>query len=211
MNFHKRSVPDRAIDVHIADTTAALSRFVHPGHAAAIWRRQMPPDVQSWLDRVHPDNLPRGRLALSLDDVWKATQDLFDLAELPVGPERDWLQRDIVELSHLFSNVLSARYLKMRLEVITTNACRKFHIDAVTARMVCTYRGSGTQYGVSIDGNDPRRVFTVQTGAPIMLRGSLWPVSKPPQLVHRSPPIDGTGETRLVLVLDQVADLEETE
>ncbi|MEL7183288.1 MAG: DUF1826 domain-containing protein, partial [Pseudomonadota bacterium] len=83
---------------------------------------------------------------------------------------------------------------------------RKFHIDALTSRLVCTYRGTGTQYGTSLDGDDPRRVFTVQTGAPILLRGTLWPGHPSSGLLHRSPPIEGTGESRLVMVLDPVFD-----
>ncbi|EEE38158.1 hypothetical protein RKLH11_1999 [Rhodobacteraceae bacterium KLH11] len=104
---------------------------------------------------------------------------------------------------------MSATFLRLRLDVVTTNACRRFHIDAITARLVCTYRGTGTQYGVSTDGADPQRVFTVQTGSPILLRGTLWPAEPPSGLLHRSPPIEGTGETRLVLVLDPVTDPED--
>lgn len=87
----------------------------------------------------------------------------------------------------------------LRLDVVTRNACRRFHIDAVTARLVCTYRGTGTRYGVSTGGGEPRRVFTVPTGSPIVLRGMRWPETPLSGLLHRSPPIEGTGETRLVL------------
>ncbi len=78
--------------------------------------------------------------------------------------------------------------------------------DAITARLVCTYRGTGTQYGMSTDDADPQSVFTVPTGSPILLRGTFWPAEPPSGLLHRSPPIEGTGETRLVLVIDPVSD-----
>jgi hypothetical protein len=42
----------------------------------------------------------------------------------------------------------------------------------------------------------------VPTGAPILLRGTLWPEQPKSGLLHRSPPIEGSGETRLLLVLD---------
>ncbi|MEO1549526.1 MAG: DUF1826 domain-containing protein, partial [Pseudomonadota bacterium] len=64
----------------------------------------------------------------------------------------------------------------------------------------------GTQYGISVDGTEPARVFTVQTGAPILLRGTEWPEEPKSGLLHRSPPIEGSGETRLVLVLDPIFD-----
>lgn len=204
MNFVRKTLKDAAVGVGIADDPAGLSAFLHPGCAAAIWRRQMPPEVQAWLDRLDPESLPRGRAILPKQAVAETVGHVCDVSGLPEGAERDWLQGDILSLAEMLSDLLQANFLRLRLDVITTNACRKFHVDAITARLVCTYRGTGTQYGVSIDGDDPKRVFTVQTGAPILLRGTLWPATPPTGLLHRSPPIAGTGETRLVLVLDPV-------
>lgn len=209
MNFVTKTVRNAAIGVEIADEPAAFRTFLQPGCAAAIWRRQTPPEVQSWLDGIDGEALPRARVVLPTDAVDETVQHLFDTVNLPDGTERAWLQKDIVGLADILSDLMNARYLRLRLDAVTTNACRKFHIDAVTARLVCTYRGTGTQYGVSSDGDDPRRVFTVQTGAPILLRGTLWPDEPPSGLLHRSPPIEGTGETRLVLVLDPVTDPED--
>ena len=87
---------------------------------------------------------------------------------------------------------------------------RKFHMDAVVARLVCTYRGSGTQYGTSVAGGDPEVIARVATGSPIVMRGSLWPETPKSGLLHRSPPIEGSGETRLLFVLDPVSDPEQT-
>ena len=103
---------------------------------------------------------------------------------------------------------MRARFLRLRLDVIAHDACRKFHIDAITARLICTYRGTGTQYGISTDGFEPTRIFTTPTGSPLILRGTLWPTNPPAGLLHRSPPIEGSGETRLLLVLDPVDDPE---
>lgn len=209
MNLFTRTVGDAAIGIEMADDPAALSVFLQPGCAAAIWRRQPPPEVQSWLDGIDGEALPRARVILPPHAVGEAVQHLFDIANLPDGTERAWLQKDIVGLADIFSDLMNARYLRLRLDAVTTNACRKFHIDAVTARLVCTYRGTGTQYGISTEGHEPRRVFTTQTGAPIVLRGTLWPAEPSSGLLHRSPPIEGTGETRLVLVLDPVDDPED--
>jgi hypothetical protein len=161
------------------------------------------------LDGIDGEALPRARVVLPRHAVGEVVQQLFDMANLTDGAERAWLQQDIIGLADILSDLMNARYLRLRLDVVTTNGCRKFHIDVATARLVCTYRGTGTQYGVSSDGDDPRRVFTVQTGAPILLRGTLRPTEPPSSLLHRSPPIEGTGETRFVLVLDPVDDPED--
>ena len=121
------------------------------------------------------------------------------------------LVNDVAAMADLFTGVLDAPYLRLRLDVISTDACRKFHIDAIRARLICTYRGSGTQYGISTDGHAPRSVFAVPTGSPMIMRGTLWPETPKSGLLHRSPPIEGTGETRLVLVLDPEDELEAEE
>lgn len=141
--------------------------------------------------------------------VLVTVQLLCDIAQLPEGPARLCLEDDNARLADRFSTLMRAPCLLLRLDMVTTNAGSKFHIDAVPARLICTYRGSGTQYGFSTDGAPPARVFQVATGAPIILLGTLWSEEPKPGLLNPSPPIAGTGETRLVLVLDPVFDLEE--
>lgn len=211
MNYVTHHLEDTVPSVAIGDDVSSLSDVLHPSCSAAIWRRQAPPFVQTWLDDLHVDTLPNGRVVVHSDAVSKTVGQLFDMANMPDGPERQWLQEDITSLAETFSNLMQAEYLRLRLEAVKTNACRKFHIDAITARLVCTYRGTGTQYGVSANGAAPDRVFTVPTGAPILLRGTLWPADPASGLLHRSPPIEGTGETRLLLVLDPVFELKDEE
>ena len=209
MSVVREIVKEAAIGVGVADMPEGLSAIYHPGCAGAIWRRQPLPDFQSWIDGIDADVLPRARVILRPEALREAASEICDASGTPAGPERDRLVEDIAALADIFGGLMRARWLRLRLDVVTTNACRKFHIDAVTARLVCTYRGTGTQYGISTDGAEPRRIFTVPTGAPILLRGTLWPERPRSGLLHRSPPIEGTGETRLVLVLDPVDDPEE--
>ncbi|MEM9845122.1 MAG: DUF1826 domain-containing protein, partial [Pseudomonadota bacterium] len=132
-----------------------------------------------------------------------------DATGLPECDARVMLVDDVAALASIFASVMQSPYLRLRLDVISTNACRKFHVDTLTARLICTYRGSGTQYGIAAQGGEPRDIWNVPTGSPMILRGTLWPAPSKPGLLHRSPPIEGTGETRLVLVLDPIADLED--
>lgn len=211
MSFVRKTFKGAAVGVAVADDPAGLRAFLQPGCAAAIWRRNMPKDVQSSLESVPEDALPNGRVILPKGAVAETVGHLCDMSAMPNGGERAWLEADIAEMARMFADLMQTDYLRLRLDRIQTNACRRFHIDAVTARLVCTYRGTGTQYGVSTDGAEPKRVFTVPTGAPILLRGTLWPAEPPSGLLHRSPPIEGTGETRLVLVVDPILDPDEAE
>jgi hypothetical protein len=199
-------VRDAAIGVGVADTPEGLSAIRHPGCAAAIWRRQPLPRFRSWIDRLDPANLPRARIILPVEAVRAAVDQVCQASGTPEGPARDMLIDDVAALAGIFSTLMRAPWLRLRLDVVTTDACPRFHVDAVTARLICAYRGTGTQYGVSTDGAAPSRVFTVPTGAAVILRGTLWPQGPRTGLLHRSPPIEGTGETRLVLVLDPVDD-----
>ena len=212
MHTNCQLLRDAAFGVGVADDPDGLTDIHRPGVAAVIWRRQPIRDFQDWIDRLDPaalPRLPRTRLILQPYAVRDAVEAVCDGSGTPDGAERDRLVDDIAKLSSIFAGLMSAPFLRLRIDVVTTNACPKFHIDAVTSRLVCTYRGTGTQYGISTDGADPRRVFIVPTGSPILLRGTLWPERPSSGLLHRSPPIEGTGETRLVLVLDPVLNPEE--
>ncbi|PJI84676.1 uncharacterized protein DUF1826 [Yoonia maricola] len=202
-------VRDATAGVAIAETPEDLTAFLKPGCAAAIWRRQPAPGFQNWIDTLDPTRLPQGRIILRPHAVTMAVTELCDIAKTPAGPEREQLVGDIGALADIFAGLIQASYLRLRLQPVTSNTCRKFHIDAITARLVCTYRGQGTQYGISSAGQDPTRIFSVATGAPILLRGTRWPATPATGLLHRSPPIEGTGETRLVLVLDAVDRMED--
>ena len=211
MNFVRKTVKDAAVGVGVADEPTGLRAFLQPGCAAAIWRRNIPKDVHCWLANLPEDALPTGRVILPKRAVGETVGHLCDMYGLPNGEQRAWLEADITEMAQMFAELMQTNYLRLRLDKVRTNACRRFHIDAITARLVCTYRGTGTQYGISVDGAEPKRVFTVPTGAPILLRGTLWPTDPPSGILHRSPPIEGTGETRMVLVIDPVFDRDEAE
>ncbi|MEM6422358.1 MAG: DUF1826 domain-containing protein [Pseudomonadota bacterium] len=206
MTLARARVTDAAIGVGVSETPKGLSAIHHPGCAAVIWRRDPLPSFQSWIDALAPEQLPTTRSILRADSVREAASQICEAAGTPASVERDRLVGDTAALATIFAELMGTPYVRLRFGVVTGNACRKFHIDAVTARLVCTYRGTGTQYGISTDGDEPQRVFTVPTGAPILLRGTLWPEQPASGLLHRSPPIEGTGETRLVLVLDPIAD-----
>lgn len=197
--------------VSIVQYRQDLQRFRDTDCAAAIWNRELPLDVSSWLAALDARLLPNDRVILPHEAVKDTVRDICDEAAMPDGEPRHWLIEDIARMADSFANLMKAPYLRLRLQAISTNACRKFHLDAITGRLVCTYRGQGTQYGTSARGKTPGHICTVPTGAPILLRGTLWPPEPATGLLHRSPPIEGTGETRLVLVLDPIFDPEDAE
>ncbi len=206
MTLVQKTIENAAIGIGVLEDIKDFNVLHQPGVAATIWRRQLPPEFQGWLDSLPVENLPSTRIIVRSENINQAIVAICTNAGITDDVNRKFLVDDSVMLSEQFAELMQADVVRIRFDVIQDDACRKFHIDAVTARLVCTYRGSGTQYGISIDGNEPKRIFTVPTGAPMMLKGTKWPEPPASGLLHRSPPIEGSGMTRLVLVIDPIFD-----
>ena len=197
------------VGVALAQTACDFSIIQDPDCAAVLCQTQLSSHVLAWLASLGPMCLPKARVILRPDRVQSALVQICDMSQMPVCSEREAFIAHAQQLSDAFMHIMKAPYMRLRLDIISHNACSRFHIDAMTARLICTYRGSGTQYGLANADGDPETVHTVPTGAAIVLRGKRWPPKAKVDLVHRSPPIQGTGQTRLVLVLDPIADLDE--
>ena len=93
--------------------------------------------------------------------------------------------------------------------------CRRFHTDINSLRLLCTYVGQGTLWVpdemvnhkafLNKGGNeeivtDESQIQHAGTGDVIILKGALYPEANP--IVHRSPAIEGNGESRLLLRID---------
>ncbi len=188
----------------VVSRPSGLAAIQQPACAATIWQRAPLLGFQHWINALPPEQLPKARMLLRPEAVCDALINIASQRGTPDCSKCNLLIEDVSALAAIFASLISTAYLRLRFDVINTNACRKFHIDAVTARLICTFRGTGTQFGLSEGGRDPERIMTVPTGSPIILRGTRWPETPVSRLLHRSPPIVGTGETRLVLVLDPV-------
>ena len=196
------------VGIGFAKTIEDLEVIRDPGCAVALCQRRTNKNVLEWLERLDPDRLPKARVILPLDRINEALEQICDISDTPDCAERNRLIDDVTELAKAFADLMKTAHLRLRFDVVTTNSCKKFHIDRITARLLCTYRGTGTQYGFSVDGTEPDHILTVPTGSSIVLRGSLWPETPKSGILHRSPPIEGTGDYRSVLVLDPIFDLE---
>ena len=198
-------IPDSLPDpVKIVENGDDLCQIGRDGVGGVIWRRQIPEEFRNWIDGLDPQLLPSARAILHPQDTRALVTDICDAAKTPAGSNREWLIDDVCALADRFVDIMSSPYLQLRFDVVADDACRKFHRDMVRARLICTYRGRGTQYGIAHGAADPQRISDVPAGAPIFLRGNLWHDPAAGDLRHRSPPIAGTGETRLILVLDAV-------
>lgn len=116
------------------------------------------------------------------------------------------LVEDAAHLARLFCAAMDLARFELRLEVVRTDSCRKFHADYVTARLITSYVGEGTHWLEQEDaervaaGAEPQRIHRLDTFDVGLFKGKLG-TDRP--AIHRSPPIAGTdGGARLLLVLN---------
>jgi hypothetical protein len=179
----------------------------------ALWQRSLPegvgPELERWV---------RGG-AVPCDRRYRlATPDLSRWLEgLPEGEVRRWIEEDIRALLRQFGAALGETELRLVLGPVFNDRCRKFHVDYLRMRMLCTYVGPGTEWvddphvrrevlASDEDGGatnvqivpNPDQVQRAQVGDVLWIRGRVdrlgWRGG-----VHRSPPLAGTGQVRLVL------------
>lgn len=187
------------------DTPEGLFPIHRSDCAAAIWRRNPLPSFQSWINGLTPEQLPKARLILSPENVREAMFHICKKYGTPNCSERDRLIDDTAALAKVFSSIFHASCLQVRIDIVNTNVCQEFHIDAVLPRLVCTYRGTDTQYGFSTEGRDHKDIFTVPIGAPILLRDKFLQELPKLGLFSSSSLPEGTKETHFVLVIAPIS------
>jgi hypothetical protein len=168
-----------------------------------------PSAARDWTDIRRADCpfiLEERALAVSMDEL----RDLLDrvpftlraagtVSSLCEGLELPpALVRDIATLADRFATVMGCAAVRLRFEGIDSNACKKVHADYTDVRLVTTYAGPGSLYAPQ---GDPGCLEAVLTGWVALFKGRLFHPDHPPCL-HCSPSIEGTGEQRLVLVID---------
>ncbi|MEM7701327.1 MAG: DUF1826 domain-containing protein [Pseudomonadota bacterium] len=167
----------------------------------AVWERQSDPSFATLLC----DDCDDVRFAAPLAGLEARLRSELEKAGYPETAERAALIADIVDLAEQYSAIMELDAISVRLALVTTNSCRKFHGDYVKARLITTYIGTGTQWLDTEDANrvargeQPLRIQKLTAGDVGLFKGKMWTQSP---AIHRSPPIEGTDQTRLMLVLD---------
>lgn len=172
---------------------ASLDAIARSDAALAIWSRSLPDTLRVALASLDLDTVNDVSLDIAADEAIGGALVDAGYPDLVAA----LLAEDIGLLARRHAGLTGEDRLRLRLDVIETDACRRFHADFVTLRLLCTYVGPGTQW-CRADAIDAVR--DVPTGAVGVFKGRL--LLDPPPLLHRSPPISASGERRLVLAID---------
>lgn len=182
-----------------------LHEVLDPGCNLAIW--------QGAVSGRFADLLAEDRDDLRFQSAIRFLHDRLRLELEAAGyeeaPATEELIAGVASLAEHFCAVLGLDELEVRLEVVATDSCRKWHADYVRARLIATLVGPGTQWLTSADaervrsGLEPLRVNAMAPGDAGIFKGKL---ATGAPAVHRSPPIAGTGAKRLLVVLNPPAE-----
>ncbi len=203
-----------AVKVRVVESPdyAVLHRIAEPDVALAIWHRPQAAGLAAWLDSLQAERLPEGHFIGPAACVPARLAALCDLVELADSPERRALIDDIAGLARGFAARAGSRDVDLRLEAIGHDACWRFHRDHVGYRLNATYRGPGTQWPPLEHAARALRAQRRYRGPlnefPRFAAGLFKGVVRAgtEAIVHRSPPVAGSGQTRLFLCLNEVHD-----
>lgn len=179
----------------------------------AIWSRSLTPKVQQFIQSFVQksgkmerfQNLGQNDTAATALPKWALEMEHVD----------QWLA-DVDQIIAMYRCLFEPDAVGLRLHVIDSTMCPRFHVDRVPARLLCTYQGTGTEWLPEAQVTRPRspgplpeqdpeeqQIQRIPTGAIALLKGEAWEGNEGRGLVHRSPA--PTSTPRLVIGLDWLA------
>ena len=177
---------------------AVLDRIHEPAIHLALWQRRRPASL-NWLDTLDFNEIDDVQEQLAMADLAATLPAALTRAGYAESLRGAVLAAEIAAQAQRFAHIMKRDAVRLRLEVIETDACRKFHADNVEARLLMPLTEPGTQWIETAAGPDAP-INHLAAGTVGLFKGRIW--AETPAILHRSPPIAGTGQSRLLLVLD---------
>ncbi len=211
----KRILTTSTSPYHFSYLPDVLLKINEPDVKLTLWQRIAQTDIPRELAALQASQLPDVRRPTSRatfdDDICTFLQRQgFD----PIAFES--FRADLRQLADLFFAVSQDRRVRFRLLTTCDDDCRRFHVDYRHLRLLCTYQGPGTEWlpeaqvdRVAFESGKPNDEI-IRFGEPsqlepfwvCLLKDDAYPGNKGQGIMHRSPPIAGTGQTRVLFCLD---------
>lgn len=200
--------------VHVGHHASVLRSVRDPACVLGLWQRELAASIVDPLESLSFSHLPAFESVGNAQSVRVQAHVAIQHAGLAGTAVGRWLESDIAGLSCRYAAVTGMRALHVRLAAVDGDACRYFHVDRLSFRLLCTYRGGGTQWvapGTQVEGGSapdltasleaaPDKINAMPTGAVAILRG-VEPRTGQHGLLHRSPPARDLQQGRLVLTI----------
>jgi hypothetical protein len=199
----------------LGNRSDVLHQILSPGVNLTLWQRPAQAAITRELSVLQASDLPDVRCSASLDSFDDDVSMLLQQQSLDPRTFKNW-RADMCRLADIYFSVSDDRDVTLRLVTTKEDDCRRFHVDRTHLRLLCTYRGPGTEW--LADAQVDR--LAQSTGAPNddiirfsepsqfepflvgVMKGDAYPGNAGRGLVHRSPPIAGSGQIRVLFCLD---------
>lgn len=201
----------------MSDTVIDNTKNTNAFQDVVIERREEIPEITQYLNEVleHMTSLDYTiDDFVTLDEVSATLHE--DLPDSSFSVCKDIFISDIVRLYTLFTSQTVRKRVRMQIEVVESDMCRYFHIDNYRQRLLCTYRGPGTEWldpdNVNLDclgkgcnnhiAKDMDKINRAKTFEVLLIKGAKYE-GKDKSVVHRSPPIKKDRLKRILLKIDE--------
>ena len=199
----------------IGDTPDILARISEPGVNICIWQRPSIDQINRELVSLTPRDLPDVRSHCTLNNFDAAVTGLMANQGLSPDLFKHW-RGDLLNIARVYFPLTKGRRVTMRLETTDQDGCPRFHTDRTHLRLLCTYLGPGTEWlrddqadrEAQLAGAPNSEILITDKPSPLgrfwvgLLKGSAFPGNSLNGLIHRSPPSQGSGITRVLFCLD---------
>ena len=212
----QQSVSVTSINHRISNQPDVLESMSCPSVDLSLWQRPPQALIEKELKTLKADSLPHTRFRTTPDTFDRDIEALFKHQSLNTNHFTNF-RSDLSQLMRRFSRLSRTKDLCFRLFTTNKNDCKRFHLDRVNLRLICTYQGTGTEWltGAQVDreaqlAGEPNSSI-MRFGSPQQLE-TYWvgimrgdPKNLGQGLIHRSPTIEGSDQVRIVFSLDQQA------
>ncbi|GAA5164362.1 DUF1826 domain-containing protein [Viridibacterium curvum] len=201
------------------DALEDLTRIFEERIRIAVLERPACPQIVDYLDGLAAQGTLRSGLRCAVD-----AGDTLSLNAWDAHPGREVLKDDVRFLVELYCELMGCARAGVRLEVLDKAMCPRLHVDRTGIRLLCTYRGPGTEWlderhadrrflGAAAQGladeasgliTAAQAIHSVPPFAVALLKGESWQGNAGHGLIHRSPAVKPEAMPRVVLSLDAI-------
>ncbi len=192
------------------------NKILDPSNNFFCWSRELSEELQSYLRELTTQENDPIRITINQDNLSPELESARSQWDEKPSHISDLFWSDVEVLTRDFLEFSDKKSGTLHLRLIEDDACSKFHIDGYKLRLFVTYVGEGTEWlpesavnrrALGSDNEDivkdPSAIQRVGTGHVSILKGEIPGRFNPIKgIVHRSPPIAGTNEKRLILRVD---------
>ncbi len=190
-----------------ADTAGPILNWKTSTAALAIWRRALPVGIIHAIDHLPLNTVEGWRLTTDVEVLQAGVRKAMSSCGIEHEELRRYFASDMCRLARVFVAGTGVQQLEVRFEVVKNDACSKFHTDNYPERLAVTYTGPGTVAVPSDYAEDALQEQQAYSG-PILEIPRIWAAlfagkrEDRAGLVHRSPRIAGTGQSRLFFCMN---------